>query len=492
MLNIAFPLPPLAEQHRIVTRVNELMALCDYLEFEKGKREDRRDRLVMASLTRVNLPPQSTKEGETEAEAEHQEHVRFHLTHLPRLATKPEHIKDLRQTILNLAVRGKLVPQDPNDEPAEKILQKIIKQRSQLENSGAIRPAKLLAAIEPQDVPFTLPIGWKWTRLGGIVLYSDSGLSPKAESFPRYNSNWGVLKVSAVSWDVFNPEENKQLLPEVTPPERAIINKGDLLISRANTSELIAKCVIVEDDPVNLIMSDKIVRLHISLYCNQDFIRIVNNHAYYAREYYVKRSSGTSKSMQNITRQGIYELPIPLPPYVEQQRIVAKVGELMALCDQLEHELTQNEKTSSQLLETLLREALDQDFHTTGAIQTYEQTQAIQSAVSKLGAESTAMQAQQPQPMEAQLTTKKTKATKRNPTSTRYPEGNNRHTAASAVQPQDMILDHMQPGQKYTRADIIDDLNLSVGQWNAAIRELKEQGHVVQTGQKRGARYSLV
>ena len=92
------------------------MALCDRLEAAQAERESRRDKLAAASLHRLNNGADAD---------EFREHARFHLRHLPRLTTRPEHIQQLRQTILNLAVRGKLVPQDPNDEPASELLKRI-------------------------------------------------------------------------------------------------------------------------------------------------------------------------------------------------------------------------------------------------------------------------------------------------------------------------------------------------------------------------------
>jgi type I restriction enzyme S subunit len=169
------------------------------------------------------------------------------------------------------------------------------------------------------------------------------------------------LKVSAVSWDKFNPDENKQLLPGATFPESAQVYMGDFLISRANTSELLAKCVIVEKQPKNIILSDKIVRLYITKYCEKKFLCFVNNHSTYARSYYASKGSGTSDSMKNVSRPIIYALPIPLPPLAEQHRIVARVDELMALCDQLEAQLTATEADSRRLLEVeaVLHEALN-------------------------------------------------------------------------------------------------------------------------------------
>jgi type I restriction enzyme, S subunit len=167
------------------------------------------------------------------------------------------------------------------------------------------------------------------------------------------------LKVSAVSWELFLPDENKQLLPGVVPPERIRVRRGDFLISRANTSELVAKCVVVEKEPFNLILSDKIVRLQIHEDCCKDFYCLVNNNATYARNYYAEEASGTSHSMKNVSREVIYALPVPLPPAGEQQRIVARVRELMALCDQLEAELTNDQACKESLLKSILYHALN-------------------------------------------------------------------------------------------------------------------------------------
>ena len=124
---LPFPLPPLAEQHRIVAKVDELMALCNELEAAREKREIQRDRLVAASLHGLNNGSLSPEPGRLTFE----ESARFYFKHLPRLTTRPGHIKQLRQTILNLAVQGKLVEQDPNDEPAAELLKQIEREKEQ-------------------------------------------------------------------------------------------------------------------------------------------------------------------------------------------------------------------------------------------------------------------------------------------------------------------------------------------------------------------------
>ena len=349
LVSFPIPLPPPAEQRRIVARIDDLMALCDRLEVAHSECECQRDRLVAASLGRLD---RSEKDEAFHVDA------RFHLANLTRLTARPEQVKALREAILNLGIRGHLVAQSPGDEPASALLQRIEAEKKQLTAAGQVRRQERVPDLDESERPFPLPDGWQWARLGHLVEDADSGWSPKSEGFPRTGENWGVLKVSAVSWDKFLPEENKQLLPGVIPRPAAHVLSSDFLISRANTSELVAKCVIVDEQPKNLILSDKIVRLRISKQCDQQFLRIVNNHAHYARAHYAREASGTSLSMKNVSRAVIYALPIPVPPMAEQRRIVARLSELMALCSRLESELTTAETEGRGLLSAVLREAL--------------------------------------------------------------------------------------------------------------------------------------
>jgi type I restriction enzyme S subunit len=150
------PVPPLAEQHRIVAKVDELMPLCDQLEVAKTEREQSRDRLVAASLHRLNAPVDAEEANTPEA---FRDHARLYFDHLSRFTTRPEHIKQLRQTILNLAVRGKLVPQDLNDEPV-------------LGTAVLSKPARghsVIAYKDEEDWLYGVPVNWGWCRLEGIA-----------------------------------------------------------------------------------------------------------------------------------------------------------------------------------------------------------------------------------------------------------------------------------------------------------------------------------
>lgn len=243
-------------------------------------------------------------------------------------ADAPNAVAKMRELVLHLAVTGRLVPQDPEDEPADELIARI----------GAMRRAKKAKEYGPvttDEVPHEVPASWSWIRLGAISLTSDSGWSPQCLPEARLGEDWGVLKVSAVSWGVFKPEENKALPPGMASRPDCEVKAGDFLLSRANTEQLVARSVVVEQTPPRLMMSDKIVRFTFPDEIERTYINLANT-SDPSRVYYARNASGTSSSMKNIGREVMSNLPIPLPPLAEQKRIVAKVDELMALCDRLE------------------------------------------------------------------------------------------------------------------------------------------------------------
>lgn len=161
-----FPMliPPLAEQRRIVTKVDELMALCDRLETAQAERESRRDRLAASSLHRFNNGADS---------GAFRDQARFYFNHLPRLTTNREHIQQLRQTILNLAVRGKLVPQDANDELASVLHRRLCSRMTTIRQVERVRPRKELLLSAEEFFRFDMfPSSWVLTnfdQLNAIV-----------------------------------------------------------------------------------------------------------------------------------------------------------------------------------------------------------------------------------------------------------------------------------------------------------------------------------
>lgn len=335
-------LPPTLEQKRIVTKVDQLMALCDELEAKQTRKRDAGDRLTKAALGAL-----------TSAESPEELQVAW-----PRVAgdfdeliDRPEKVQALRTSIIELAMRGTLTAQREGDEAVDQLLGRI---RAEQKATGA---AKAQARDELQSVPFPIPQSWRWVRWGDLTLATSSGWSPQCESRPREGDGWGVLKVSAVSWFLFKPEENKALPVGVAPRPEFAVRDGDFLMSRANTSDLVGRSVVVEEAPEHLILSDKIIRCVFSRWIDRRFVNLYNRTAT-ARVHYVAHASGTSDSMKNISRDVILSMPIPLPPLAEQQHIVARVEQLMKLCDDLEAKLRARDEKAARLAAALVAEAI--------------------------------------------------------------------------------------------------------------------------------------
>lgn len=345
------PIPPLLEQQRIVTKVDELMLLCDQLEQQTEASIDAHATLVEVLLATLTDSADANELAQNWARVSE---------HFATLFTTEQSIEALKQTLLQLAVMGKLVPQDPNDEPAAVLLEKIAAEKAQLIKDKKIKKEKPLPPIGDDEKPFELPHGWEWCRLDALSLSSEAGWSPQCEPAPREGENWGVLKISAVTWGKYQPDENKTLPASLEPRPQYEVKAGDFLISRANTAELVARAVVVPPSPpVKLMMSDKIIRFVFSENIFSEYINLANNSSY-SRQYYAAVAGGTSSSMKNVSRNQVRALAIALPPYSEQHRIVAKLNELMNMCEQLKTNLQQSQETQVQLTDALIDQALVQ------------------------------------------------------------------------------------------------------------------------------------
>jgi type I restriction enzyme S subunit len=337
---LLLPLPPLAEQHRIVAKVDELMGLCDRLEAAREAREATRDRLAAASLARLDAPDPETFQAD----------ARFALDALPALTTRPDQIKELRQVILNLAVRGKLVPQDQCDEPAIGYL---------LGLSGVpAKTRKLLKPLDPSNCGGDLPASWAWLSLGAIISGMDAGWSPQCESYPRSSDEeWGVLKTTAVQALSFDAMQHKLLPTKLKPRPQYQAEIGDILVTRAGPKNRVGISCVVDVPCPKLMISDKLIRFHALGEISASYIALTLN-AGYTFEQVEAAKSGMAVMQMNISQDKLRAIPIPLPPLAEQHRIVAKVDALMALCDRLEASLTATAASRRRLLDALLAEAL--------------------------------------------------------------------------------------------------------------------------------------
>jgi type I restriction enzyme, S subunit len=338
-------LPPFAEQHRIVAKVDELMALCDRLEAAQGERESRRDRLAAASLNRLNQP--------TDDPSAFQDHARFYFNHLPRLTTRPEHIKQLRQTILNLAVRGKLVEQDPNDEQASELLKRIEAEKARFAKNGTLRKELPLPPVAEYAAPFAIPRNWIWARIGTCSLLIEYGTSVKS-----YNAEKGVpvVKMGDIQGSQIILGGQKKVPRQIEDLPQLFLKRFDLLYNRTNSAELVGKTGIYlgEDDAYTF--ASYLIRIR---FINDMMSPVYSNlamNAPYFRETQILPALQQQCGQANVNGTKLRNMVIPLPPLAEQHRIVAKVNEMIALCDRLEAQLTITQTETRSFLESVLQE----------------------------------------------------------------------------------------------------------------------------------------
>jgi type I restriction enzyme S subunit len=329
MNSIPIALPPEAEQHRIVAKVDELMALCDQLQAAKTERERSRDRLVAASLHHLNPPADAEEANPPEAL---RAHARFTLQYLTRLTTRPAHIKQLRQTILNLAVRGKLIPQDPTNEQASEVL------------------GFALAGRIEGKMPFLIPKSWAWMSVGEIAQTRLGKMLDKAKNkgTPRR-----YLRNVNVRWFDFDLSDILEMRFEDSELEEFALRLGDVLICEGGEP---GRAAVWDERESSIYFQKAIHRVRFPRGVNPHYFASVLREASNSRrldDYF------TGVGIKHFTGKGLSSFLVPLPPLAEQHRIVAKVDELMALCDQLEAQLTTTEADSRRLLEAVLHEALN-------------------------------------------------------------------------------------------------------------------------------------
>lgn len=331
---VALPLPPLAEQHRIVAKVHELMALCDRLDEASKEREAVRDRLTAASLARLNAPDPDPATFTT--------HARFALDNLPALTTRADQIKQLRQTILNLAVRGKLVKQDPSEPPAKAFW------KSRL-------GAEAEQANQQREVPFECPTGWCWTTVQqtlathreisyGVIKLGDEPKVGGVSTLRCSDVRPGLIELSGV----------RKVREEIEADyARTRLRGGEIVINIRGTLGGVA---LVPDTLEGFNVAREVAVVPIAPEISGSFM-VYTMLSPFFWDYIQSNLRGIAYKGLNL---GILRnLPIPFPPIVEQSRIVTKVDALMALCDQLESSLATGDEIRQRLLEAVLHETLE-------------------------------------------------------------------------------------------------------------------------------------
>ncbi len=342
-------IPPLAEQRRIVEKVDELMGLCDRIENHTLDHLAAHETLVDTLLDTLT---------QADSAAELADNWNRLAAHFDTLFTTEHSCDRLKQTILQHAVMGRLVPQDPTDEPASVLLEKIAAEKARLVKEGKIKKPRVLQKITHEELHH-LPNGWQWVRLGELVSVMDAGWSPACPPEQAKDlDSWGVLKTTAVQVMEYKENENKALPENKEPKPQYEVQKGDILITRAGPKNRVAISCLVGKTRPRLMISDKIIRFHLfEVGMSERFVSLCLNTGV-TSDYLEKAKSGMAESQMNISQDKLKLAPVPLASVLEQHRIVQKVDALMALCDQLKTRLAHADDTRRHLAEAVVDQAI--------------------------------------------------------------------------------------------------------------------------------------
>ena len=329
--------PPLAEQHRIVAKVDELMVLCDRLEAQQADAESAHAQLVQALLGSL------TQSADAEDFSANWQRL---AEHFHTLFTTEASIDALKQALLQLALMGKLVPQDPNDEPASELLKRISENRSDRREKKQ-RP---IADSSQVEKPFELPANWAWATLPAVgeLARGKSRHRPRNDPSLYTGGNVPLIQTGDVARangtvntysTMYNAKgvEQSRLWPAGTMCITIAANIAD--------SALLGFDACFPDSVVGFIPD--LPELNVRYF--EFFLRTAKSHL---------EDFAPSTAQKNINLEILGLLSIPLPPATEMQRIVAKVDQLMTLCDQLKARLTQARQLNEQLATTLVEQAV--------------------------------------------------------------------------------------------------------------------------------------
>ncbi|MCG3745078.1 restriction endonuclease subunit S [Vibrio cincinnatiensis] len=338
---LTIPLPPEAEQHRIVAKVDELMVLCDQLEQQTEASIEAHQVLVTTLL--------DTLTNSADADELMQNWARI-SEHFDTLFTTEESIDQLKQTILQLAVMGKLVPQDPSDESAAELLKRIAEEKAQLVKEKKIKKQKALPPISEDEKPFKLPNGWEWSRFADVINEVATGpfgsMINKREYIskgvplinPSHMINQKIIEDSSIS---VSDDKAKEL-------NSYRIKPGDILMARRGE---MGRCALVTEREHNwlcgtgsfvLKFQEEIYRPYILLLFQTSWVR-----AYLG-------GNSVGSTMINLNHTILNKMPILIPPKQEQVKIVSKVIELLDLCNDIADRVVVYRETQLKLANAIV------------------------------------------------------------------------------------------------------------------------------------------
>ena len=346
-ISIIVPFPSIKMQRKISKKINQLMALCDKLETERDERNQKRLKLhtaIMDKLFSVSDPTQFNQSWN------------FVTRHFDDIYSVPENVEDLKKAILQLAVMGKLVPQNSDDQPASELLKEIDIEKKRLIKEGKIKKQKPLPPIKANEIPYKLPEGWMWCRLGTVSELITKGSSPKWQGVQYTDAKDGIFFVTSKNVGTYQLKlKDKRYVEKTfnTLSPRSILNKNDILMNIVGAS--IGRVAIYDlNEMANINQAVCLIRLFKTSNCyDYDFLLYFLNSPTCIAYMFDKQ---VDNARANLSMANINKFVIPLPPLTEQKRIVKKIDQLMELCNSLELQLKESTNRQTSILNAVLME----------------------------------------------------------------------------------------------------------------------------------------
>ena len=347
-IDIVIPLPPLAEQHRIVAKVDELIALCDKLEEEQFNNLKTHQVLVKTLL--------ETLTQAVDANGLQTAWERIY-EYFDILFCTEDSIEQLKQTILQLAVMGKLVKQDPNDESASELIKKIAKEKERLAKEGIIKKITPLPKIAESEKPFELPNGWQFCRLDELCSIITKGSSPKWQGVSYTENPNDILFVTSENVGSYKLLlESKKYVElkfnEIEP--KSILQKGDFLMNIVGGS--IGRTAIYNiGDLANINQAVCLIRMLPEFINPQFFLHFFNSSI--CVSYMFDKQVDNARA--NLSMGNISKFVMPFPSLAEQNRIVEKIESLFLICDSIKDKLVKAQELKVLLSKTIIEKAVE-------------------------------------------------------------------------------------------------------------------------------------
>lgn len=332
-VEIPIGLPPLAEQHRIVAKIDNLMAKCKL--WENLQQASQKKRILIHSTALSQLLEATETSNANKAWS-------FIIRSFSDLYSIKKNVLDLRKAVLQLAIMGKLSEQKEDDRSVDELVAKINSESSRYRTTVLQKDQ-----IDRNRISYTIPESWGLLPLGSILTFGPTnGYSPKAVD---YETKVKSLTLTATTSGIFKGEYSK-FIDETIPTDSELwLRDGDILVQRGNTIDYVGVSAIYRGEPNQYIYPDLMMKLRVSNEVDSDYVCFAMS-ASPSRDFLRNRATGTSGTMPKINQKTLASLPIPIPPLLEQRRIVEKINKLLQKFDQLENKIDTANLISTELL----------------------------------------------------------------------------------------------------------------------------------------------